>query len=72
VVTLRSTIRNAATVACALEGRRNKIGAVASHGPASLPGRKIVFDRHRWLRCAPPPANFRCASGALVASLFPA
>jgi len=48
----------------ALEGRRTKVGSAANLGPASLPGREIVFGQFRWLRCAPPPANVRCASGA--------
>jgi len=38
----------------------------------ALSGRVVLSYRFRWLRFAPPPANFRRASGALrVCQLYP-
>jgi hypothetical protein len=49
----------------ALKGRRTNPDLPIRASPGSLPGReKISFDLSRWLRCAPPPANFHRPSEA--------
>ena len=40
------------------EGRQNETGL------SPLRGWEYISTRFRWLRCAPPPANIRCASSA--------
>src|SRR5262245_44407135 len=39
-------------------------GAADQCGSAAPPGLGVKPTRLRWLGCAPPPANIRCASGA--------
>jgi hypothetical protein len=40
------------------QGRQTRLS------PPPLRGWNISLHQFRWLRCAPPPANIRCASGA--------